>query len=111
SGVGLSNDGKGKFLLSPNPRGQALAFQRAYKYSDSQPENTSYLECHATGTPLGDITEMNSIEKFFSKHNCHPLLGSVKSNMGHLLTAAGMSGLFKVLLSMEKNMIPPNARL
>lgn len=111
TGVGLSNDGKGKFLLSPNPKGQILAFERAYEVSDSLPENTSYLECHATGTPLGDITEMNSIEKFFSKHNCHPLLGSVKSNMGHLLTAAGMTGLFKVLLSMEKNMIPPNANL
>ncbi len=111
SGVGLSNDGKGKFLLSPNPKGQNLALERAYEASDSLPENTSYLECHATGTPLGDVTEINSIEKFFSKYNCHPLLGSVKSNMGHLLTAAGMTGLFKVLLSMEKNMIPPNINL
>ena len=111
SGVGLSNDGKGKFLLSPNPKGQNLALERAYEASDSLPENTSYLECHATGTPLGDKTEINSIEKFFSKYNCHPLLGSVKSNMGHLLTAAGMTGLFKVLLSMEKNIIPPNINL
>ncbi len=111
SGVGLSNDGKGKFLLSPNPKGQILALERAYEASDSSPANTSYLECHATGTPLGDKTEINSIEKFFSKYNCHPLLGSVKSNMGHLLTAAGMTGLFKVLLSMEKNQIPPNINL
>ena len=111
SGVGLSNDGKGKFLLSPNPKGQYLALERAYEASASSPANTSYLECHATGTPLGDKTEINSVEKFFSKYNCHPLLGSVKSNMGHLLTAAGMTGLFKVLLSMEKNQIPPNINL
>lgn len=110
-GIGLSNDGRGKFLLSPNPKGQKLAFERAYLLDDVLPQNTTYLECHATGTPLGDVTEMNSISDFFQQHNTHPLLGSVKSNMGHLLTAAGMTGLFKVLLSMEKGFIPPNINL
>lgn len=110
-GIGLSNDGRGKFLLSPNPKGQKLAFERAYLKDDVLPQNTSYLECHATGTPLGDVTEMNSISNFFKEHNTAPLLGSVKSNMGHLLTAAGMTGLFKVLLSMEKGFIPPNVNL
>lgn len=110
-GIGLSNDGRGKFLLSPNPKGQKLAFERAYLREDVLPQNTSYLECHATGTPLGDVTEMNSISDFFQQHNTAPLLGSVKSNMGHLLTAAGMTGLFKVLLSLEKGFIPPNVNL
>lgn len=110
-GIGLSNDGRGKFLLSPNPKGQKLAFERAYLRDDVLPQNTSYLECHATGTPLGDVTEMNSISDFFQQHNAAPLLGSVKSNMGHLLTAAGMTGLFKVLLSLEKGFIPPNVNL
>jgi PfaB family protein len=110
-GIGLSNDGRGKFLLSPNPKGQKLAFERAYLLDNVLPQNTSYLECHATGTPLGDVTEMNSISDFFQQHNTAPLLGSVKSNMGHLLTAAGMTGLFKVLLSMEKGFIPPNVNL
>jgi PfaB family protein len=110
-GIGLSNDGRGKFLLSPNPKGQKLAFERAYLNNDILPQNTSYLECHATGTPLGDVTEMNSISNFFKQHNAAPLLGSVKSNMGHLLTAAGMTGLFKVLLSLEKGFIPPNVNL
>ncbi|BDS11133.1 PfaB family protein [Aureispira anguillae] len=110
-GIGLSNDGRGKFLLSPNPKGQKLAFERAYLLDDVLPQNTTYLECHATGTPLGDVTEMNSISDFFQQHNTHPLLGSVKSNMGHLLTAAGMTGLFKVLLSMKKGFIPPNINL
>lgn len=110
-GIGLSNDGSGKFLLSPNPKGQRLAFERAYDLAEVLPQNTSYLECHATGTPLGDVTEMNSISDFFAQHQTKPLLGSVKSNMGHLLTAAGMSGLFKVLLSMQKGFIPPNINL
>ena len=110
-GIGLSNDGRGKFLLSPNPKGQQLALERAYDLEDVLPQNTSYLECHATGTPLGDVTEMNSISNFFEQYQTKPLLGSVKSNMGHLLTAAGMTGLFKVLLSMQKGIIPPNINL
>lgn len=111
SGIGLSNDGKGKFLLSPNPKGQIMAFERAYKSSPAVPEETTYIECHATGTPLGDITEINSIETFFSNFGNKPKLGSVKSNMGHLLTAAGMTGLFKVLLAMDKQVIPPNINM
>ena len=91
-GIGLSNDGRGKFLLSPHPKGQRLAFERAYFGNEVSPEETSYLECHATGTPLGDQTEMNSIADFFAEHQTKPLLGSVKSNMGHLITAAGVAG-------------------
>ena len=111
-GIGLSNDGRGKFLLSPHPKGQRLAFERAYTmYEGVSPTQTSYLECHATGTPLGDQTEINSIADFFSLHQVKPLLGSVKSNMGHLLTAAGMTGLLKVLLAMQRETIPPNINL
>ena len=110
-GIGLSNDGRGKFLLSPNPKGQNLAFERTYANNDISPNDTSYIECHATGTPLGDKTELNSIANYFSTHNTRPLLGSVKSNMGHLLTAAGMTGLLKVLLAMQHEVIPPNINL
>ena len=110
-GIGLSNDGRGKFLLSPNPKGQRLAFERAYAAGDISPADTSYLECHATGTPLGDVTELNSIADFFAEYDNKPLLGSVKSNMGHLLTAAGMTGLLKVLPAMRNHLIPPNINL
>ncbi len=110
-GIGLSNDGRGKFLLSPNPKGQNLAFERTYANNDISPEDTSYIECHATGTPLGDITELNSIATYFSQYDNCPKLGSVKSNMGHLLTAAGMTGLLKVLLAMQHEVIPPNINL
>ncbi len=110
-GIGLSNDGRGKFLLSPNPKGQRLAFERAYHAEDISPKDTSYLECHATGTPLGDVTELNSISDFFEHYQTKPLLGSVKSNMGHLLTAAGMTGLQKVLLALQKEVIPASINL
>ena len=110
SGIGLSNDGAGKFLLSPNPKGQTLAYERAYNGTISK-ENTSYIECHATGTPLGDVTEINSLETFFGDNPNKVRLGSVKSNMGHMLTAAGMPSLMKVLLSMEHNSIPPGINM
>ncbi|WP_414548494.1 PfaB family protein [Anabaena sp. CCY 0017] len=106
-GNGLSNDGKGKHLLSPNTKGQVLAFERAYKEAQISPQSIDYLECHATGTLLGDTTELNSIATFFGQHQASPLVGSAKANVGHLLTAAGMVGLTKVILSMSQGVIPP----
>ena len=105
---GWSNDGRGQFVLSPNPKGQVLAFERAYADSGIQPEKIDYVECHATGTPLGDKVELNSMETFFGKHDAKPKIGSVKSNLGHMLTAAGMGGMTKVILAMKHGMIPPN---
>ena len=106
-GNGLSNDGKGKHLLSPNAQGQTLAYQRAYSEAKLNPQTIDYLECHATGTLLGDTTECNSIEGFFSPYQAAPLVGSTKTNVGHLLVAAGMVGITKTILSMSHGVIPP----
>ncbi|MBX0328786.1 PfaB family protein [Oscillochloris sp. ZM17-4] len=106
-GVGLSNDGAGKHVLVPNPKGQQLAFERAYAAAGVPPQSVAYVECHATGTPVGDIVELNSMERFFGAHGHAPRIGSVKSNFGHLLTAAGMAGMLKVLLGMAHGQIPP----
>ncbi len=106
TGNGLSNDGRGKHLLSPNPKGQILAFEKAYTEADINPKVIDYIECHATGTLLGDSTEFNSVETFFGKYQATPLLGSVKSNIGHLLTGAASASVIKVLLSMSKGIIP-----
>jgi PfaB family protein len=105
-GIGLSNDGAGKHLLVPNPKGQQLAFERAYADAGVAPQSVDYVECHATGTPVGDIIELNSMERFFGAYGHAPRIGSVKSNFGHLLTVAGMAGMLKVLLSMAHNQIP-----
>ncbi len=110
-GIGLSNDGKGKHLLTPNPKGQLLAFERAYAAAEMAPQDIDYVECHATGTPLGDITELNSMDTFFGAHQAAPLIGSVKSNFGHLLTAAGMGGMLKTILSMAHNRIPATIKV
>lgn len=106
-GNGLSNDGKGKHILSPSTKGQTLAFARAYTEAQLNPQAIDYMECHATGTLLGDNTEFNSIESFFGQHQASPLVGSAKSNVGHLLVAAGMVSLTKTILSMSHGVIPP----
>jgi len=104
-GIGLSNDGRGKHPLTPNSRGQTLAFQRAYA-EGVDPRSIQYIECHASGTPLGDKTELNSMDEFFSGSATLPRIGAVKANLGHLLTVAGLASILKVILSMQHNQIP-----
>ncbi|WP_261859215.1 hotdog fold thioesterase [Photobacterium sanguinicancri] len=114
SGIGLSNDGRGQFVLSPNSKGQVQAFERAYEASDLSPESIEVIECHATGTPLGDKVELTSMERFFAdKLNGSqvPLIGSAKSNLGHLLTAAGMPGIMKMIFAMKEGVLPPSINL
>jgi len=108
-GSGWSNDGKGKFVLSPNPVGQKRAYERAYEEAGLHPSEVNYLECHATGTPLGDRIEAQSISDFFGEQL--PLMGSTKSNVGHMLTAAGMSSLAKILGAFESESIPASIRI
>jgi PfaB family protein len=111
SGIGLSNDGRGKFLLVPNVKGQVLAYERAYAGCSVRPEMVSYIECHATGTPVGDEAEMASLDQFFGRFDARPLVGAVKANVGHLLTAAGMPGMIKTILAMAGGVIPPTIHL
>ncbi|MCW8929909.1 MAG: beta-ketoacyl synthase N-terminal-like domain-containing protein [Gammaproteobacteria bacterium] len=106
NGIGLSNDGKGKFVLSPNESGQRICYERAYNDSDVSPEDVDYIECHATGTPLGDETEIHSMESFFADKDVHFNMGTAKSNFGHLLTSAGMAGMLKIILAMKNDLIP-----
>lgn len=105
AGIGLSNDGRGKHPLTPNSSGQILAFQRAYQ-NGVDPRSVQYIECHASGTPLGDKTELQSMDAFFGAVNNTPMIGSVKANHGHLLTAAGLASILKVILSMQHGQIP-----
>lgn len=101
--VGLANDGSGAHMLTPNIAGQLDAYRSAYGNS-FDPSTVDYLECHATGTPLGDSIELQGIAEFFGGHA--PLLGSVKGNLGHLLTVAGFTSVLKVLLAMRHGVIP-----
>ncbi|MFA0442744.1 beta-hydroxyacyl-ACP dehydratase [Vibrio sp. 10N.286.49.C2] len=114
SGIGLSNDGRGQFVLSPNSKGQVQAFERAYEASELTPDSIEVIECHATGTPLGDKVELTSMERFFTDKlngSNAPLIGSAKSNLGHLLTAAGMPGIMKMIFAMKEGVLPPSINL
>jgi acyl transferase domain-containing protein/3-hydroxymyristoyl/3-hydroxydecanoyl-(acyl carrier protein) dehydratase len=104
-GVGLSNDGRGKGLLVPAEAGQVRAMRAAYAMSGISPREISLVECHATGTAVGDATEVRSLHSVFDGAHDLPL-GSLKSNLGHLVTAAGAAGLIKVLGAFAAGVLP-----
>ncbi len=105
-GVGLSNDGRSGGLLAPSQAGQVRAMADAYAASGWAPADVDYVECHATGTPTGDRTELLSMAEVFGQGRSLPI-GSLKSNLGHLITAAGVAGLLKVLSAFEHGTLPP----
>jgi 3-oxoacyl-(acyl-carrier-protein) synthase len=104
-GVGLSNDGRGHGLLVPSREGQLQSLRRAYASSGVAPSEIDFVECHATGTATGDAVELDTLRTFFGREGTQPI-GSLKGNLGHLLTAAGGAGLLKVLLAMDAGVLP-----
>ncbi|MCK4509934.1 MAG: polyketide synthase, partial [Desulfuromonadales bacterium] len=95
-GVGLSNDGSAGGLLSPSVDAQTIAMEKAYAMSGLSPKDISLIECHATGTQVGDGIELESLGNLY-KDQKNISIGSLKSNMGHLVTAAGVAGVIKML--------------
>ncbi|WP_342374370.1 polyketide synthase dehydratase domain-containing protein [Myxococcus stipitatus] len=107
-GVGSSSDGKGKSLLAPNPVGQELAVRRAMERADVAPTSIQYIECHGTATPVGDFTELSTYSQVMRGLAPRSVgIGSVKSMIGHLHSAAGVINLIKVLKSLEHRVLPP----
>ncbi|MGW5761418.1 beta-ketoacyl synthase N-terminal-like domain-containing protein [Streptomyces tendae] len=104
-GVGLSNDGRGSGLISPSEEGQVRAMRLAYEAAGVAPESVSLVECHATGTPVGDAVEARGMARVFGAADDVPI-GSAKSNVGHLLASAGVVGLLKVLGAMRSGVRP-----
>jgi acyl transferase domain-containing protein/3-hydroxymyristoyl/3-hydroxydecanoyl-(acyl carrier protein) dehydratase len=109
AGIGLSNDVHGK-LLAPSTEGQLRAMRAAYARAGWQPADVDLIECHGTGTPTGDRVELESLRELWRGapgRSC--VIGSVKSNVGHALTAAGAAGLLKVILALRERTLPPTA--
>lgn len=106
-GIGLSNDGRGRGFLAPEESGQKRALAQAYESSGIKPQDVSLLECHATGTSVGDKTEIRSTANSYAGCKDVPI-GSLKSNLGHLITAAGAAGLIKVIEAMRNQKRPPS---
>lgn len=103
-GCGGSSNGKASSLFSPTAEGQRLALDRA---NPGGPD-LDYLECHATGTRVGDATELEAVDDFLSG-SPHPVpIGSVKGLIGHTKGAAGAAGLLKGLLAIAHRTAPPS---
>lgn len=103
-GCGASSDGSSSSLFAPTLEGQQRAYEQAYSGLD--PQAVDYLECHATGTAVGDATELRSIRRFFGAR-AFPI-GSVKAQLGHTKGAAGAVSLLKCLLSLKHRTVPPS---
>ena len=104
--IGLSNDGRGAGMLAPSEEGQKRALRLAYEAAGLRPMDISLIECHGTGTPVGDGVELRSTGAIYDGLRDVPI-GSIKSNLGHLITVAGAAGLLKVLSALEARTRPP----
>ncbi|MEM7181271.1 MAG: SDR family NAD(P)-dependent oxidoreductase [Spirochaetota bacterium] len=106
-GGAINNDGQSNGLMAPNPKAQKEVLQQAYKNAGVEPAHIDYVECHGTGTLLGDPIEAHALgETLYSGRKDECLIGSVKSNIGHLESAAGIAGLIKTALSLKQGQIP-----
>ena len=104
-GIGLSNDGRQKGFLVPDADGQIRAMRAAYSGSVLDPADIDYVECHATGTAVGDGVEIASMAKVFDQAG-DLRVGSLKSNFGHLITASGIASLIKMLAAFDASILP-----
>lgn len=111
-GSAINNDGSGKVgYTAPSVNGQAKVIAEALALADVEPETISYIETHGTGTALGDPIEISALTNVFltetqKKGFC--AIGSVKTNIGHLDAAAGVTGLIKTALGLKHKLIPPS---
>ncbi|QQS37255.1 MAG: SDR family oxidoreductase [Ignavibacteriales bacterium] len=106
----INNDGSMKVgYLAPSVDGQSQAIVEALTIADINPETITYIETHGTGTAIGDpieITALTEAFKKFTKKNKYCRIGSLKTNIGHLDTAAGVAGFIKTILALKHKQIP-----
>ncbi|WP_136669437.1 type I polyketide synthase, partial [Flavobacterium sp. H122] len=108
-GTAINHGGKTNGYTVPNPNAQSAVIKTAIKKAGVKAEDYSYIEAHGTGTSLGDPIEIAGLSKVFkSSENQYCSIGSVKSNIGHCESAAGMSGLTKLLLQLKYQQLVPS---
>ncbi|WP_413790842.1 MULTISPECIES: SDR family NAD(P)-dependent oxidoreductase [unclassified Pseudomonas] len=109
-GSAVNHDGASNGLTAPNGRMQQAVIEAALKEARVSPEHIHYVETHGTGTPLGDPIEANALLRALRQDapGLPLLVGSVKTNIGHLESAAGIAALIKLTLSLKHNLIPPH---
>jgi aspartate racemase len=111
-GFGLNNDGADKIAFTaPSVDGQARAILAALSMAGIHPDTVSYVEAHGTGTALGDPIELAALTQAFRSQTARKQfcgIGSVKTNIGHLGSAAGVAGLIKTVLALQNRKLPPS---
>ncbi|MHC9294685.1 polyketide synthase Pks13 [Mycobacterium sp. LTG2003] len=111
AGSAVNHDGRSNGLLAPNPDAQAEVLRKAYKDAGINPRDVDYIEAHGTGTILGDPIEADALGRVVGRGRAAEkpaLLGAVKSNVGHLESAAGAASLAKMTLSLANDKLPPS---
>ena len=115
--MSFQSDGKLASITAPNGLAQERLIRQALKVSNIKPDDVDYIEAHGTGTALGDPIEIEALAGVFAasisnSNSLYPLMvGSVKSNIGHLEVAAGMAGLINAILVLCQESVPPNVGL
>jgi acyl transferase domain-containing protein/acyl carrier protein/phospholipid N-methyltransferase len=110
-GSAVNHDGQSNGLTAPNGSAQEAVIRQAIRNAGVAPAQIQYVETHGTGTPLGDPIEVLALGKVLSegRSTAEPLwIGSVKTNFGHLESAAGVAGLIKTVLALQHQQIPPH---
>lgn len=110
-GSAVNQDGKSSGITVPNGPAQRAVIRQALERAGTEPREVGYLEAHGTGTPLGDPIEMGAVAATLAadRNGDAPLLvGSVKTNVGHLEAAAGIAGLIKAVLAVRHGAVPPS---
>lgn len=103
------NGGRTQLITAPHPAAQEDLIAAACADAGVEPTDLNYIECHGTGTKIGDPIEISALQNSVAKNRTTPChLGSVKSNMGHLESAAGVAGLIKSALALNRGVIPAN---
>lgn len=110
----INQGGESTDLMAPSLKAQVSLLKDALAGAHLSSEGVDYIETHGTGTPLGDVIETKAILEVYGsnpKRNQELLIGSVKSNIGHLEAASGIAGLIKVVLAFQNQVIPRNLHL
>jgi len=110
-GSAVNHDGQSNGLTAPNVRAQQAVIHTALERAGCRPQDVDYVEAHGTGTALGDPIEVSALASALGGERSPAsrlLIGSVKTNIGHLEAAAGIAGLIKVVLSLEHEELPPH---
>lgn len=107
-GFAVNNDGADKVSFSaPSLAGQAEVLRAAYEHAEVDPSSVGYVEAHGTATPMGDPIEVAALARVFGAGEAACALGSVKSGVGHLVHAAGVTGFLMAAMAVKHGVIPP----